>query len=143
MKRTYSAYISGFARGITEAISDNAFHGPSSMTARLLNKKDLAEDLAKELGTTEDKIKLIRSDETLADQLAKMGWSREHAWNLDRRLGFVIGKPLELLLVDADEEVLDDYSGFGGGNGPFYFTEDLFVVVYKEVALLFVVGNDE
>jgi len=143
MKRTYSAYISGFARGITEAISDNAFHGPSSMTARLLNKKDLAEDLAKELGTTEDKIKLIRSDETLSDQLAKMGWSREHAWNLDRRLGFVIGKPLELLLVDVDEEVLDDYSGFGGGDGPFYFTEDLFVVVYKEVALLFVVGNDE
>ena len=38
MTKTYRAYISGFARGITEAISDQAFHGPSSMTARLLSK---------------------------------------------------------------------------------------------------------
>jgi hypothetical protein len=143
MTKTRSAYISGFARGITEAISDNAFHGPSSMTARLLNKDALKEDLADELGTAEDNFEIIPSEDTLSDHLAKFGWSREHTWNLNRRLGFVIGKPSQLLLVEASEDVLDGYSGFGKGNGPFYFTEDLFIAVYKDVALLFIVGNDE
>ena len=54
MTKTRSAYISGFARGITEAISDNAFYGPSSMTARLLNKDALKEALADELGTSRE-----------------------------------------------------------------------------------------
>ena len=143
MTKTRSAYISGFARGITEAISDSAFHGPSSMTARLLNKDALKEDLARELGTAEENIELVRPEETLEDHLAMIGWSREQAWNLSRRLGFVIGKPTQLLLVEADGDVLDDYSGFGGGKGPFYFTEELFIAIYKDVALLFIVGNDE
>ena len=143
MTKTYRAYISGFARGITEAISDQAFHGPSSMTARLLSKDALKEDLAQELGTAEENIEIGPSEDTLSDHLAKYGWSREHTWNLNRRLGFVIGKPSQLLLVEAGEDVLDGYSGFGKGNGPFYFTEDLFIAVYKDVALLFIVGNDE
>ena len=143
MTKTYRAYISGFARGITEAISDQAFHGPSSMTARLLSKDALKEDLAQELGTAEENIEIVPSEDTLSDHLAKFGWSREHTWNLNRRLGFVIGKPSQLFLVEADEDVLDGYSGFGKGNCPFFFTEDLFIAVYKDVALLFIVGNDE
>ena len=143
MTKTQSAYISGFARGITEAVSDSAFSGPSSMTAKLLRKNALKEDLAKELGAQEDEIKLVRADKSLSDHLAMLGWSRNHAWNLNRRLGFVIGKPKELWLPEVSGEILDDYSGYGKGNGPFYFTEELFIAVYDEVALLFIVGNDE
>ena len=143
MTKTARSYISGFARGITEAISDSAFHCPSSMTARLIRKDHILEDLAEEFAVPEEEIKLVRAEDGLEDHLARIGWSREHAWNLNRRLGFVIGKPQELWFLEDDADILDEYSGYGKGNGPFYITEELFVAVYKEVALLFVIGNDE
>ncbi len=143
MTKTHSAYISGFARGITEAISDQAFHGPSSMTARALRKNAIAADLAEEFGVPEEEIKLVPADITLSEHLSRLGWDGESAWNLNRRLGFVIGKPKELWFLEDDEEILDKYSGCEQGGGPFYFIEEVFVAVYKEVALLFVIGNDE
>ena len=41
MTRTQLAYYSGFVRGITEAISDNAFRSPSSMSTRVFKKDSL------------------------------------------------------------------------------------------------------
>ena len=143
MTKTQSAYISGFARGITEAISDSAFHSPSSMTARAIRKNALTEDLSEEFGVPEDEIKLVKADITLSDHLARLGWDRENTWNLGRRLGFVIGKPQELWFLEDDAEILDAYSGCEDGGGPFYFIEEVFVAVYEEVALLFIIGNDE
>ena len=143
MTKTAFSYISGFARGITEAISDQAFHNPSSMTARALRKDHLTEDLAEELGVREEEIKMVRAEEDLSEYLGRLGWSREHAWNLDRRLGFVIGKPRELWLLEDDGDILDRYSGYNKGGAPFYFAEEVFVVVYKDVALMYIIGNDE
>ena len=144
MTRTQLAYYSGFVRGITEAISDNAFRSPSSMSTRVFKKDCLEKDLAKELKCSEEDIVLEKSALSLSDYLKlELGWDTENAWNLGRRLGFVIGKPEALYTIKDDGELRDNYSGFSRGGGPFYFVEDLFIAVYKELAVLFIVGNDE
>ena len=144
MTKQQLAYYSGFVRGITEAISDNAFRNPSSMSARVFKKDGLEKELSKELGCREEDIVLQPSALSLSDYLKlELGWDSESAWNIGRRLGFVIGKPDDLYTLKDDGEIKDGFSGFSRGGGPFYFIEDLFVVTYGDLAVLYIVGNDE
>ena len=144
MTKSQLSYYSGFVRGITEAISDAAFKGPSSMTARVLKGGYMNDVLAKELGVKDSQIELVPIRKSFIEYLTEsFGWDRETAWNLERRLGFVVGKPTELFAIKDDREIREYYSGYGGGNGPFYFTEDLFVASFPELTVLFIVGNDE
>ena len=144
MTKSQLSYYSGFVRGITEAISDAAFRNPSSMTARVFKREGLEKELAKDLHCKEEDIILIQSALSLSDYLKlEMGWDSENTWNLGRRLGFVIGKPEALYTIADDGEIRDNFSGFSRGGGPFYFIEDLFIAMYGELAVLFIVGNDE
>ncbi|MBR5731417.1 MAG: hypothetical protein IKX89_05680 [Firmicutes bacterium] len=144
MTKQQLAYYSGFARGITEAISDNAFTNPSSMTARVYKRDGLEKELAKDLHCKEEDLILQPSALSLSDYLKlELGWDSENAWNLGRRLGFVMGKPDALFTLRDDGEIKDRYSGFSRGGGPFYFVEDLFIAFYGELAVLYIVGNDE
>lgn len=137
-------YYAGYVRGVTVAISDNAFKGPSSLSSRVFKRDELVKELSKEFKCSEEDIVLEKSALTLSDYLKlELGWDAENAWNIGRRLGFVIGKPESLYTIKDDEDFRERYSGYSRGGGPFYFIEELFVVYYKQIAVLFIVGNDE
>lgn len=139
-------YTDGFINGIVRLASAvSTDMGPSGMAAVVARSATAA---ACELsGVDAESIKTHEANQSLKELMSELldGFSKADGLtdSLMHLIECEIGEASAVLRFDNDWVLRKAMSGYSGGEGPFYFTEDLFVGVFPEVEVLFIVGNDE
>ena len=142
-------YINGFLDGIIRiSLASCRNENNYEMTAKCLkDEPDTAASLAEELGCEEKAIELLPSDISL-EQICRECFgndrkSRRAIAGLADMLRQRFGAEKEICVLGSDAQIRDDYSGYGGGNAPFYIVSRLFIIHYANGSVLFIIGSDE
>ena len=110
-------------------------------------RDSIIKTLSKELGTEEYETGLEYTDLVFSDIYAERFGDDEKSLLAVSALEDIIcsefGAEESILMLKNDEDIRDFFSGYSGGNAPYYIVTKLFVVRYEDEAVLFIIGTDE
>ena len=145
--REIDAYTRGLVAGLAEMSSDCCVNGPSRLTAFCYGLDTFKAELSLEIGPDAQLFEQP-SDEIVLMEIFSEVFGEDYdslraASKLLSRLRAEFGQDIKVLSPVEPRLFCEAYSGYSGGNGPFYIVESVFAIVFEEAAVLFVFGNDE
>lgn len=135
-------YINGLVR---MASSRSEWIGHSEISAACLPKEGAEAALAAEFGIAPEKAALTPVSQTLSQVFAQWLGGKEEKlrdsllWLLHGRLG----DPGQVYRLQNEEKLIGCLGWGEGGNGRYYFVDDVIVVFYADRAVCFYLGNNE
>ena len=140
------ALLEEYINGLTQmASSCSVWIGRSEISAACLPKEGTETALAEEFGISPEKAALTPVPQTLPQVFAQWLGGKEEKlrdgllWLLHGRLG----DPGQVYRLKDEEKLLGCLGWGEGGEGRYYFMEDVIVVAYTDVAVCFYMGNNE
>ena len=150
MKRDRLHFVDGYFAGAAEMASASCQNmKASNMTAFCFNPEPefYIHSMAKAFGCEDADIELVETDRTidafLEDQFGEDKYALACAKRLKEMIYYHVGREKQALVFKEDRKFRELYSGYNDGNAPYYYVEELFVQVYDEGVVMFIVGNDE
>ena len=139
--------ISGFINGVittAQAMSNNM--GFSSIAISVSLSDRYLQDFARDTNR-EELPEVIETEETLRQDLGQIfdGYDTEPVIGakIADLLERVAGKDPKIVRFVQEKEIKEEASGYNKGWSPFYFVEDLFYIVFEDLTVLLILGNDE
>ena len=135
-------YINGLVR---MASACSAWIGCSEISAACLPKEGTEKALAEEFGISPEQAALTPVSQTLSQVFAQWLGGKEEKlrdsllWLLHGRLG----DPGQVYRLQNEEKLIGCLGWGEGGNGRYYFVDDVIVVFYADRAVCFYLGNNE
>lgn len=142
------SYLRGLVR-MASACAEGV--GLSGITVETCSREGFEEEFSAAYKVPMEIVRTVPAEGTLLSILtAWLGGSAPEISARDRRLTenllwYIqreLGEPLELRVLEKEQECLDALSGCDG-LGPFFFMEDVLFAVYREGTVCFLMGNDE
>mgnify|MGYP006988880900 CR=1 FL=1 len=141
------ANITGFMNGVIstgQAMSDNM--GPSSLAISVSLSDRYLQDFARDTEAKEIPA-VVETEATLAQELGAIfdGYDTEPVIGarVADLLERVAGENPKIVRFADEAQIKEAASGYSKGWGPFYFMEDMFFVVFEDLTILIMLGNDE
>ena len=143
-----AGYMNGFLDGIIKmALSSCRNEDGYEMSAVLLSngKESFIKAFSAELGCDEQELVICEKSflEICRERLGKDRKSRRAILELEDMLVSEFGEEENLYVFKNDRDIRDAYSGYSGGDAPYYIVSQLFIIEFENAAIMFIIGSDE
>lgn len=139
IKQELSSYLSGLTN-ISSSISKDI--GPSYIEVDCFDKDNFKEEFCKYYNISKDKLEYKESNRKLEDVLNEWLNNNELVNSLIYWIKLRIGEPIKVYETD-DSNIEELISGYSNSISPFYITEEIVYVEFKDYIACFMIGNNE
>lgn len=140
MQTNKSSYLTGLAN-MASSLSKEI--GPSYIEVDCFDKKNYQKEF-QEYYEIKENIELIETNLKLENILSFwLGKDRNIIESLIHWTSCAIGNPIKVYKLENENKILNKLSRSEGGLGPFYTTEEIYFIEFKNDMTCFMIGNDE
>ncbi len=146
IEKKYLGYLSSYIAGLTHmASSCSKTIGPSYVDADCFSVGNYKEEFAKAYNISISEIKLVELKESFREVLIELFGNDTYRLidGLEHWIHMKAGEPVKLYRIDNECKLPELLSGYNGGNGAFFFMEDIYFFEFEKMTICFMIGNDE